>query len=57
MHIPGDTRPVFFIPRLPRLRRLAGLALLGLALALSFLAYLSPDMQLQWETLAALCGF
>jgi len=53
----GDTRPVFFISRLPRLWRLAGLALLGLALTLSFLAYLSPDMQLQWETLAALCGF
>jgi len=44
-------------PRLPRVWRVIGLALLGVVLALSFLAYLSPGMQLQWETLAALCGF
>jgi len=37
--------------------RWAGWALVGVVLALSFLAYLSPEMQLQWETLAALCGF
>jgi len=37
--------------------RWAGWVLLGVVLALSFLAYLSPAMQLQWETLAALCGF
>jgi len=37
--------------------RWAGWVVLGLVLVLSFLAYLSPEMQLQWETLAALCGF
>jgi len=52
-----DEARLVFPPRSSRVWRLTGLALLGLVLALSFLAYLSPDMQLQWETLAALCGF
>lgn len=44
-------------PALPRRWRLAGLALLAIVLALSFLGYLSTDMQLQWDTIAAMCGF
>lgn len=44
-------------PTLPRRWRLAGIALLTVVLALSFLGYLSTDMQLQWDTIAAMCGF
>ena len=38
-------------------RRLAGLVALFAVLAIAFVGYLSPDMQLQWENLMALCGF
>jgi len=44
-------------PQRARVWRALGWVCSGLVLALSFLAYLSPGMQLQWETLAALCGF
>ena len=37
--------------------RVAGLLALVAVLALAFVGYLSPDMQLQWENLMALCGF
>jgi len=57
MPSPGDARSVFVTTRPSRVWRAAGLTLLGVVLALSFLAYLSPDMLLQWESLAALCGF
>jgi len=46
-----------FAVRPSRFWRALGLTLLGMVLILSFLAYLSPDMLLQWDTLAALCGF
>jgi hypothetical protein len=36
----------------------AGLwALLGGVLFVGFLAYLSPAMRLNWETIASMCGF
>jgi hypothetical protein len=36
----------------------AGLwALLGGVLSVGFLAYLSPSMRLNWETIASMCGF
>jgi len=53
----ADSTGLMRPPSRVRLWRLLGLTLLGVVLALSFLAYLSPDMQLQWEALAALCGF
>ena len=40
-----------------RLLRAAGWMLLAAALALSFAGYLSTDLRLQWENIAALCGF
>jgi hypothetical protein len=36
----------------------AGLwAMLGGVLCVGFLAYLSPSMRLNWETIASMCGF
>lgn len=36
----------------------AGLGvLLGAVLSVGFLAYLSPSMRLNWETIASMCGF
>lgn len=32
-------------------------ALLGGVLFVGFLAYLSPAMRLNWETIASMCGF
>jgi len=57
MPTPGDTCPILVTTRPSRIWRVAGLTLLGVVLALSFLAYLSPDMLLRWESLATLCGF
>ncbi|WP_279628544.1 hypothetical protein [Bordetella genomosp. 12] len=37
-------------------RWLAGLALVAV-LAVGFAGYLSPQMRLSWENVAALCGF
>lgn len=37
-------------------RVLGGIALVAV-LALGFLGYTQPDLQLNWETLAAMCGF
>ncbi|CAM4376738.1 Phage protein [Bordetella tumbae] len=37
-------------------RALGGIALVAV-LALGFLGYMRPDLQLNWETLAAMCGF
>jgi len=30
---------------------------IGVVLALGFIAYQSPDIRANWETIAALCGF
>ncbi|CAJ48522.1 hypothetical protein BAV0911A, partial [Bordetella avium 197N] len=38
------------------LRYLGGLALAAVLL-LGFVGYLSPDMRLNWESVAAMCGF
>lgn len=38
-------------------RRILGLLALAIVLGLAFVGHLSPDMQLQWENLMALCGF
>ena len=37
--------------------RIAGGLVLVLALGLVFWGYTTPDMQIHWENLAALCGF
>lgn len=43
--------------RTGRAWRVAGLVALAAVMGLAFLGHLSPDMQLQWENLMALCGF
>ncbi|MFC3340157.1 hypothetical protein [Paracandidimonas soli] len=48
---PQDSR------KLSRALRTAGWVLLAAVLALSFAGYLSTDLRLQWENIAALCGF
>lgn len=50
--VPGTTHD-----RPARLWRAAGLVLLVVVLGLAFFGHLSPDLQLQWENLMALCGF
>lgn len=40
-----------------RLRRIAATLALVVVMGTAFAGYLSPDMQLQWENLMALCGF
>ncbi len=45
---------------LPKTRlawRLAGWFLLVAVMAVGFLGYLTPGMRLNWETIAAMCGF
>lgn len=37
--------------------RWAGYGALALIMALGFWGYLSPSMRLNWESVAALCGF
>lgn len=37
-------------------RIVAGTAL-AVVLAIGFIGYTQPDLQLNWETLAAMCGF
>jgi len=53
----ASLQPPNTLPTCSKVWRLVRLVLLGTVLGLTFLAYLSPDMQLQWENLAALCGF
>lgn len=36
--------------------RLVGGVTLAVVLAIGFLGYTQPDLQLNWETLAAMCG-
>lgn len=36
--------------------RIAGWLVLSAVLALGFWSYLSPDMAINWENIAALCG-
>lgn len=40
-----------------RFWRILGALALAAVLGLGFLGYLQPDLQLNWETLAAMCGF
>jgi len=37
--------------------RVAGWSLLVAVMAVGFLGYLTPGMRLNWETIAAMCGF
>lgn len=37
--------------------RLLGAVVLSAVLGLAFWGYLSPEMSIHWENLAALCGF
>ncbi|MCY1518223.1 hypothetical protein D9M68_529330 [compost metagenome] len=37
--------------------RVAGMLALAAVLGLAFWGYSTPEMQIQWENLAALCGF
>ncbi|RTZ41538.1 hypothetical protein EKL30_13270 [Candidimonas sp. SYP-B2681] len=40
-----------------RLGRIAGWLALAAVLALSFVGYLTPQMQVQWANFMSLCGF
>jgi len=37
--------------------RIVGALGLAAVLALGFIGYMQPDLQLNWETVAAMCGF
>gem|GEM_PF-1236334 len=37
--------------------RMAGWSLFVAVMAVGFLGYLTPGMRLNWETIAAMCGF
>jgi len=50
------SRPLSHPPARARWRW-AGYGLLAAVLALGFWGYLSPSMRLNWESLAAMCGF
>jgi hypothetical protein len=50
-HLPESKLPI------RRGWRIAGGLALVLALGLAFWGYTTPDMQIHWENLAALCGF
>ncbi|NGM86916.1 hypothetical protein G5B35_06275 [Parapusillimonas sp. SGNA-6] len=39
------------------LKRMAGGVALAAVLALAFIGYLTPDMQVQWANFMSLCGF
>jgi hypothetical protein len=39
------------------MKRVAGGLALAAVLALSFIGYLTPDMQVQWANFMSLCGF
>lgn len=43
--------------RRPGLRRLAIWLVVMTLMAVGFLGYLMPSVRLNWETIAALCGF
>lgn len=42
--------------RYPVFWRIAGGIALAAVLAVGFLGYTRPDLQMNWETLAAMCG-
>ena len=52
----GAGTPLVLWPRRPLWRLLATLAI-AVVLAGGFLAYLTPHMAINWEAIAALCGF
>ena len=56
-HFHSHDAPAPHTPSWRRGLRVAGLVLLAAVLGVAFLGHLSPDMQLQWENLMALCGF
>lgn len=45
------------MPRLSLRWRIAAWTGLALVLAVGFLGYLMPGVRLNWETIAAMCGF
>ena len=45
------------MPRLSLGWRIAAWTGLALVLAIGFLGYLMPGVRLNWETIAAMCGF
>lgn len=52
--VTGAERP---IKRTRLAIRVLSVMLLAVVLGAAFLGHLSPDMQMQWENLMALCGF
>jgi hypothetical protein len=45
------------MPKLSWPWRVAGWSALALALTIGFMGYFMPDVRLNWETIAAMCGF
>ena len=45
------------MPKLALGWRIAGFSALALVLAVGFAGYLMPGLRLNWETIAAMCGF
>ncbi len=45
------------MPKLAMRWRIAAWTALGAVLAIGFLGYLMPGVRLNWETIAAMCGF
>jgi len=45
------------IPKASLTWRVLGWSLLVVVMAIGFLGYLTPGMRMNWETIAAMCGF
>jgi hypothetical protein len=45
------------MPKLALRWRIAAWTALGAVLAIGFLGYMMPSVRLNWETIAAMCGF
>lgn len=45
------------MPKLALGWRIAGFSALALVLAVGFAGYFMPGLRLNWETIAAMCGF
>lgn len=57
MATPSTTTQTQAMPKLPLLWRVAAWVGLMALLALGFAGYFLPGVRLNWETIAAMCGF
>lgn len=54
---PDQTNQSDQMPKLPLAWRVVGGVVLTGLLAVGFLGYFSPGMRLNWDAIAAMCGF